>query len=171
MFINTNEVFGTNKSNHKLISSDSVAYISSATYITNDNEYNILKELIKTQVFKGIPAPAIEQLIQTGEKISIAKEQMLFHQGDPADSFYIVLLGKLLAILESDNKPQIITDIVAGDVIGEQRASQRECDHTGRQRGQERDARLPCTGDRSPSCVPVAKDQYPEQGDDQARGG
>ena len=47
IFINTGEVFGTNKSNTKPISSDSIAYISSAAYITNDNEYNIVIASLK----------------------------------------------------------------------------------------------------------------------------
>jgi predicted acylesterase/phospholipase RssA/CRP-like cAMP-binding protein len=44
----------------------------------------------------------------------------LFRQGDPGDSLYVLIRGRLHAVLESPNRdPQVINDIVRGEVVGE----------------------------------------------------
>jgi predicted acylesterase/phospholipase RssA/CRP-like cAMP-binding protein len=80
---------------------------------------DILTELTKSRLFNGIAIETIAKLIHTGKEVHLENEEVLFHQGDIADSFYIVLSGRLLAILESGGKSQVVTDIFAGDVIGE----------------------------------------------------
>ncbi|MFI5178341.1 MAG: cyclic nucleotide-binding and patatin-like phospholipase domain-containing protein [Vicinamibacterales bacterium] len=46
--------------------------------------------------------------------------QTLFRQGDPGDSLYIVIRGRLNAVLESPGRPpQVVSDIVRGEVVGE----------------------------------------------------
>ena len=53
-------VFGADKTNFKPINPDTVAYISSASYITNDNEYNIVIACLKGDF------NVVESLLQKG---------------------------------------------------------------------------------------------------------
>lgn len=84
-----------------------------------DRYMDILAELTKSRLFNGISVDAIAALINTGEKVSLQNEHVLFHQGDVADSFYIVLSGRVLAVLESYASYQVVGDILAGDIVGE----------------------------------------------------
>lgn len=80
---------------------------------------DIQTELTKSRAFAGVTTEAIADLIHAAKEVHLQKEQILFHQGDVADSFYVVLVGRVLAILEHEGQSRIVTDILPGEIIGE----------------------------------------------------
>lgn len=84
---------------------------------------NHLIKLIKhSKIFASIASnkAVLEALIQHFEEISLAKDEVLYHQGSASDSISLLVTGKLSAVLlnkKSDTK--IIGDIIPGEVIGE----------------------------------------------------
>jgi NTE family protein len=63
-------------------------------------------------VFKALTTEFIE--------IHLEPDEVLFHQGDPSHSLYILVRGKLAAILNSpDNKPKIVGNILPIEPVGE----------------------------------------------------
>ncbi len=63
-------------------------------------------------VFQALIAQFVEVSIDSGE--------ILFHQGDPAGSLYILVSGKLSAILSTTNtKPRIVGHILPSETVGE----------------------------------------------------
>lgn len=84
-------------------------------------------DLPKSLLHKLDPVPVINQaqkqiLLQTNELISLHKKHMLFTEGEPADSFYIVLKGAIKLVKTigiDDNLNKTIVDIVfPGEMIG-----------------------------------------------------
>lgn len=49
----------------------------------------------------------------------LAKDEMLFREGDPAESTFLVRAGKLLAFREIDGKEQTLGEIAQGEFVGE----------------------------------------------------
>lgn len=53
------------------------------------------------------------------ETVFVLKGSYLFKEGDPADCMYIVRSGELEVILSGDNKEKVISNITAGELVGE----------------------------------------------------
>ncbi len=66
-----------------------------------------LKILAGTEIFRSVPVEAIDEAYRLGARRRIAKRKVLFHQGDPADNLYIVIVGRLRAIQTAPDGTQI----------------------------------------------------------------
>ena len=66
-------------------------------------------------MLRPLPLPAIEQLARGLEPVHVPAGQAVFHQGDPADRFYIIETGA--ADVVGDGR--LITTLGAGDGFGE----------------------------------------------------
>ncbi len=62
----------------------------------------------------------IDQFIQDIERVSIAKDEILIHQDDPANNVYIVVKGELQAVMTLKNgKETVVGQIRPGEPAGE----------------------------------------------------
>ncbi|MEH6812899.1 MAG: cyclic nucleotide-binding domain-containing protein [Motiliproteus sp.] len=78
-------------------------------------------ELLKLQnlsAFGAISIESIEFLVIHGEEIELSKDSVLFHTGDTADEFYIVLEGSISLYQKRGDKLNLIRDFLPGDQIG-----------------------------------------------------
>jgi|GEM_PF-524862 len=82
----------------------------------DDSETQLKQELLQFLV-----PEEREQLLQNAKKITLKKNQILMHQGDPADSFFIVLKGKLRATKHVKKKTieHLMGYLRGGEIIGE----------------------------------------------------
>ena len=66
-------------------------------------------------MLRPLPLPAIEQLARGLEPVHVPAGQAVFHQGDPADRFYIIETGAAEVVGDG----RLITTLGAGDGFGE----------------------------------------------------
>lgn len=78
---------------------------------------NCLREL---ELFRGLDKPEFVNVCLAASKKTLEKGDYLFHQGEPADTLYLVKAGKLKLVQFTEGGREIIVDILgSGDVLGE----------------------------------------------------
>lgn len=84
---------------------------------------DIGKSLIKYDLFKGLPDEAINELGEKIELISLKKNEVLFHEGDPGDALYLIRTGWVKIVNESAEEGEggevVLNHIGPGNIIGE----------------------------------------------------
>lgn len=66
-----------------------------------------LNILAGTEIFRSLPAEAIEEVRRMAVRKRVAKRTVLYHQGDDADTFYVVIVGRLRANQTAPDGTQI----------------------------------------------------------------
>jgi CRP-like cAMP-binding protein len=66
-----------------------------------------LNILAATEIFRFLPVETIDEARRLAVRKRIAKRTVLYHQGDEADSFYVVIVGRLRAIQTAPDGSQI----------------------------------------------------------------
>jgi len=59
-----------------------------------------LKDMQKVGIFKPLSEKMVEKLAAVGDIVKAEKDEYLFHEGDPADDFYIIKEGKVVLEFE-----------------------------------------------------------------------
>jgi MFS family permease len=77
-----------------------------------DEEIGLLH---RVPMFQPLPLPAIEQLARGLEPVHVPAGQAVFHQGDPADRFYVIEAGSAEVVGDG----RLITTLSPGDGFGE----------------------------------------------------
>ncbi len=80
-----------------------------------------IKSLLRgAAVFRDVPDQALAQLEAAGRLRRLARGQMLFNQGDPADAFFVVCSGCMALGLDSANgRELVINEMRQGDGFGD----------------------------------------------------
>jgi len=80
-----------------------------------------IKSLLRgAAVFRDVPDQALAQLEAAGRLRRLARGQMLFCQGDPADAFFVVYSGCIALGLDSANgRELVINEMRSGDGFGD----------------------------------------------------
>ncbi|MDJ0510552.1 MAG: mechanosensitive ion channel [Crocosphaera sp.] len=73
--------------------------------------------LKKNPYFANLNPLELRQLIEMGYRYKLDKDEILFNEGDPGDSFYIILSGSVDVFVPKINK-HLVT-LRAGDIFGE----------------------------------------------------
>jgi CRP/FNR family transcriptional regulator, cyclic AMP receptor protein len=60
----------------------------------------LIKEMQKVGIFKPLSEKMVEKLAAVGDIVKAEKDEYLFHEGDPADDFYIIKEGKVVLEFE-----------------------------------------------------------------------
>ncbi len=83
--------------------------------------FEITPEIIKKcQLFANLADSEIDALTVYLEPIQLQSGEILFHQGSPSDSAYILVSGHMsVSIIGSDEKPHIIGEVSRGESVGE----------------------------------------------------
>jgi len=76
--------------------------------------------LTGTVLFKGLPAEAAERLSEAAERHELPRGQVVFRQGEPGASMYVILSGKVRMSRPADaGRENILTLLGPGDLFGE----------------------------------------------------
>ncbi len=71
-------------------------------------------------VFGHLDAEALARIERESEWIELQRGDVLMRQGDPGDSVFVLLAGRLQAIHEQpDGRARVVGDIAAGETVGE----------------------------------------------------
>lgn len=71
-------------------------------------------------LFRGLDRSEFRQVCLTADKRRLARGQVVFRQGEPADSIYLVKAGKLKLVRVTGEGREAILDVVGpGEVLGE----------------------------------------------------
>lgn len=82
--------------------------------------YNVAKFLHRVPLFSGLNEAELETLARSGSHKSIAKNELLMHQGAPGASLYVVLTGSVKVVLtQGDGKEITLSLRHPGDFVGE----------------------------------------------------
>ncbi len=82
-----------------------------------DTNPHISDSLHESEIFKGLESEQYEDLLKKGRRIKLQSKSILFHQGDPAVSCFLVNQGRLkLTQLNEQGKEIILRYIGAGEL-------------------------------------------------------
>jgi NTE family protein/lysophospholipid hydrolase len=80
---------------------------------------DLLNYLKCLPIFANLEPDAAQALADALGRKQLAAGMLLFHQGDPADAFYIVLTGRMQVSVRSAIDLETLSELGAGDCIGE----------------------------------------------------
>src|SRR5256886_14799543 len=76
--------------------------------------------LARSGIFQGVDAEAAESLVKDLETVDIRKGDVLFNEGEPGDSLYIILSGKIkLGRRAADGRQNLVAVLGQSDMVGE----------------------------------------------------
>ena len=76
--------------------------------------------LARSGIFQGVDAEAAESLVKDLETIDIRKGDVVFNEGEPGDSLYIILSGKIkLGRRAADGRQNLVAVLGPSDMVGE----------------------------------------------------
>ncbi|MBF0290665.1 MAG: cyclic nucleotide-binding domain-containing protein [Nitrospinae bacterium] len=76
-------------------------------------------QLAKDPLFESIPKSFIDELAAKAELVSFKKDDVVFHQGDPADSFYLMRYGSVKVERQIEGKQMVLANLEEGSHFGE----------------------------------------------------
>lgn len=90
--------------------------------------FSTLKQASQTQLisflktisyFQLLPEKRIKELSAQFQPVLVQSGELLIQEGEEGDSLYIVQTGRLLITKLVNNNPQIIGEVISGDLVGE----------------------------------------------------
>ena len=82
-------------------------------------EKNLSVSLSKHPFFSDIGDSGIEFLAQCANERMLSRDEILFHQGDRADHFYLIRDGRLSVYVPAISGPELeMQNLGAGDILG-----------------------------------------------------
>ena len=81
---------------------------------------NLLRLVRNCKLFASLSNEECQSLLTLFEPVHLKEKDILFHQGDLSDSLYILISGRLCAILEAANLAnRVVGTIEPGETVGE----------------------------------------------------
>ncbi len=79
-----------------------------------------LDELIaRTPLFAGLPADALELIAGCAKNVGFDEDELLFREGDPADTFYLLRRGRVALELHAPERGGLVIETIEpDDVVG-----------------------------------------------------
>jgi CRP-like cAMP-binding protein len=78
------------------------------------------RSVLGGELFRGLPQEEVKRLVAVGRRRRFARNEIVFHQGDPADTLHLVLRGHFVARLDSELGATITASVHGpGDAFGE----------------------------------------------------
>ena len=77
--------------------------------------------LARTDFFADAPAEVVRQIASHGNELHLVRNDVLFREGDVADSLYLVVSGRVAIAIENpiDHRETVVALMDAGDLFGE----------------------------------------------------
>ncbi len=80
---------------------------------------NTVKVLKENSLFKGMDERVINILANISETVSVPAETVIFAEGMPSDSLFIIASGKVEVLKDSQDKQEVVIgELSRGDVLG-----------------------------------------------------
>ena len=83
------------------------------------NHKDILAVILQKIYSDKYNSDLLSSILQAGEWVSLNKNDKLFEEGSPSDSFYFLVKGSLKAFKNTNNQLEYIGGIREGELIGE----------------------------------------------------
>ena len=83
------------------------------------NGQDYAEMITRLPLFQGFTVAGAQMMIEPGEVRELAPGEIIFSEGDPADSVLLVLSGKLLVFVTRDGRELPLTTSEAGSLLGE----------------------------------------------------
>ena len=87
--------------------------------MNNSAKINLHQLYVLGHLFKELDKDALCKILEAGEKQQVEEGEYLFKQGDLENSLYVVLSGRLRAVMEDKTGTNILGDIGEGEPTGE----------------------------------------------------
>jgi CRP/FNR family cyclic AMP-dependent transcriptional regulator len=72
------------------------------------------------ELFRGLPQPELRHLVAIARRRRFARNEVVFHRGDPADTLHLILRGRFAARLDSEIGDTVTVSVHGpGDAFGE----------------------------------------------------
>ena len=72
------------------------------------------------ELFRGLPQPELRHLVAIARRRRFARNEVVFHHGDPADTLHLILRGRFAARLETETGDTVTVSVHGpGDAFGE----------------------------------------------------
>jgi len=76
--------------------------------------------LLGGELFRGLPQDEVKRLVAIAHRRRFARNEVVFHRGDPADTLHLILRGRFAARLDSELGDAITVSVHGpGDAFGE----------------------------------------------------
>ena len=76
--------------------------------------------MLGSELFKGLPQPELRRLVAVARRRRFARNEVVFHLGDPADTLHLILKGRFAARLETETGDTVTVSVHGpGDAFGE----------------------------------------------------
>jgi CRP/FNR family cyclic AMP-dependent transcriptional regulator len=81
----------------------------------------VVSALTQTELFRGIPLPALERLAALGRRQTFATGAALMRQGDASEALHVILRGRVRVerYQQSRAEPQVLAEFLPGEIVGE----------------------------------------------------
>lgn len=84
------------------------------------DNYFIDDAIKSSHIFESLDAPTIKLISSKFTEVNLSRNTVLFYQGDPSDSVYLLVSGKLAAQLMSGlGEKQVVGHVFPGETVGE----------------------------------------------------
>jgi CRP/FNR family transcriptional regulator, dissimilatory nitrate respiration regulator len=84
------------------------------------NQVSLINRLRGCRLFSGLPLPDLEHVAAITSVKTLARDQYVFHEGDPSHGFYIVQSGAInVHRISATGKEQVIHIFRAGETLAE----------------------------------------------------
>jgi len=81
---------------------------------------NIKAHLVSTELFKNLEEAVLDEMAMQVEIIRVPGGEPLFQQGDPGDSLYIVINGRLRVTVNREREyEEVVAELGRDEMIGE----------------------------------------------------
>ena len=72
------------------------------------------------ELFRDLPEPELRRLVAIGQRRRFARNEVVFHRGDPADALHLIVKGRFAARVESNLGDSVTVSVHGpGDAFGE----------------------------------------------------
>ena len=87
---------------------------------SSDEPSRLLRALRSSSLFRSLSNEVLAALQAQLTHVTLISGEVLFREGDPSDSLYIVISGRLLVIHVADDQTErIVTELGHGEIVGE----------------------------------------------------
>ena len=72
------------------------------------------------ELFRNLPEPELRRLVAIAKRRRFARNEVVFHRGDPADTLHLIVRGRFVARVETDVGDTVTVSVHGpGDAFGE----------------------------------------------------
>jgi len=86
---------------------------------SQDINSSLLKLASSVKLFTGMHKNHLTRLLGVAQKLFVKEGDLFFDQGDPGESFFVIVSGEVLVEIQSDDQWVTLTSLHPGDSFGE----------------------------------------------------